>query len=756
MRTEIWLGLPEILLESVAPTSQPGMPPSSWTNLLQRMDVLAVAGVLLCGAWGSGHLWLRLLRLWDLFDAPTRTAMAFALGLASLSLLTLACGVIGLLERWLLGGPIVGCAVVEIGLRLIRLSRRSEGPPPPRAAHDRRPAARRYPLLTVACLAAVAPFLLAMLLGAMLPPTDFDVKEYHLQGPKEYYLQGQIAFLPHNVYTSFPFLTEMLALLAMVVRGDWYRGALAGQVVLMCFAPLTALAIYAAGRRWFHPAVGWLGVLVHLTVPWTYRISVIAYAEGGLTCYLFATLLAVLWLSDRRADESAGANRNETLSLACLAGLLAGSAAACKYPGVLSVAAPLGVAVVLVAATQRPLWPGHIWRVSAVFGAGVLLMFGPWLAKNVSETGNPVYPLLYSVFGGIDWNPETDARWRAAHSPPVHLLREPAQILIDLRERFVDVIARSDWQSPLLFGCAPLAWGWVDRRRLVAALAVYVAWLFLSWWGLTHRIDRFWVPLLPVASLLAGAGLGWLARASRTRVGGTVHLGLIGLVAAVTLFHLGFITTRLCGYNAYLVDLDLARRQAATPSIALLNAQQLPAEARVLFVGEAQVFDAQFDHVYNTVFDQSWFQRWTSADRSLPDDEQPLRAATDILATLQQHAITHVFVNWQEIVRYREPGSYGFTEYVQPERFARLVVAGVLEPVPLDPAHAWQAWMSLSDTARGELERWGRTLRRPMAGGEAVVRYEFFAVADGPVGNGAHEGDAAATAAPTSSRRTAD
>ena len=76
-----------------------------------------------------------------------------------------------------------------------------------------------------------------MLLGALLPSIDFDVKEYHLQGPKEWYLAGQITFLEHNVYTSFPFLTEMLSLSGMLIFDDWFWGALVGKTVLMTFAP---------------------------------------------------------------------------------------------------------------------------------------------------------------------------------------------------------------------------------------------------------------------------------------------------------------------------------------------------------------------------------------------------------------------------------------------------------------------------------------------------------------------------------------
>ena len=89
-----------------------------------------------------------------------------------------------------------------------------------------------------------------MALGAMLPTIDFDAIEYHLQGPKEYYQAGRIAFLPHNVYTSMPFSVEMLHLLGMEVLDDWWWGALAGQVLVACFAPAgRGLMIAATARR---------------------------------------------------------------------------------------------------------------------------------------------------------------------------------------------------------------------------------------------------------------------------------------------------------------------------------------------------------------------------------------------------------------------------------------------------------------------------------------------------------------------------
>src|SRR5262249_27723536 len=132
-----------------------------------------------------------------------------------------------------------------------------------------------------------------------------------------------------------------LTLLGMVLYGDWYWGAIAGKGVLMCFAPLTALGLLAAGWRWFSPVAGIYAALIHLSTPWIYRISTIAYTEGGLAFYLFASMLAVGVAVEQLRCGGA------SLGLVFVAGLLAGSGMACKYPGVISVVLPLGVALVV-------------------------------------------------------------------------------------------------------------------------------------------------------------------------------------------------------------------------------------------------------------------------------------------------------------------------------------------------------------------------------------------------------------------------
>ena len=750
-RPMIWASVADLLLESVFPTPQADAPPSGWRYLPQRFGLLGTAAFILAGAWGWGFLALRGLGLRDRFDRPSRVVFAVGLGLSGLSLLTLGCGSIGLLSRWLLGGVILCGIIAEVAARIRERPAKQDVSRVPWSQ-------RRWRGLPIVCLATLTPFVLAMVLGAMLPSTDFDVKEYHLEGPKEYFLQGRVTFLSHNVYTSFPFLTEMLSLLGMVLTDDWYRGALVGKAVLTSFAPLTAVGLFAAGRRWFHPTVGWLCVLLYLTTPWVYRISIIAYAEGGLTFYLFATLLSLLWLLDNeRSNERLRFSRpplqNDPAKRQALApsdllltGLLAGSAVACKYPGVLSVAIPIGGFLLL--ATWRN---SHnvsdvvsrskcLLKTAGWFTLGTLVTFGPWMAKNIVETGNPVYPLLYTVFGGADWDEASHHKWQNAHPPAIlHLAANPKGLLSNLGTRIVDVVARSDWQSPLLFGAAPLAFLWRTRWRLVGSLWLYVGWLFLTWWSLTHQLDRFWVPMLPVVALLAGAGIGAVIGAAHeaTREPEPLRARQLSLllggittvvIAAAVLFNLVIVTTRLSGYNNYLIDLDFARHDPSrmTASIALLD-NVLPTGSRVLMVGEAEVFDADFDYVYNTVFDESLFERWTAAAvPDVPADDQPLRSADDIRKTLHEQGITHLFVNWSEILRYRT--TYGYTPFVSPERFAELVRAGVLAEVPLDPQRSLRLWESLDEPSQAIVHEWDDLLRRNVAGIEAFQQFELFEV----------------------------
>lgn len=710
-RIQVWFSLPELLADHLA-ADPDGT--SGWSHLPERFDLLGVAGTVLVFAWGWGRLALRLVLGQALASLTRLESLYWSLvtGLALWGTLTLLLGLGGFLSR----SVFIAVGVVPLLVEAVLTLRK-------RALVHVEKSSGIWTGLGVACAIFVTPFLLAMLLGSLQPPNDFDVKEYHLEGVKEHYLAGQIGFLKHNVYTSFPFLTEMLCLSGMVLRGDWFRGALAGQAVLAAFAPITALGLFIAARRWMGNSAAWLAVLIHLSCPWTYRISIIAYAEGGLACFLLATFLAACRVLEA---EDAKAARRWTM----LTGLTAGAAAGCKYPGVLTVVIPLGL---LVVARSK----GSFLRTGLLYSAGVLITFGPWLAKNLCETGNPVYPLVYSVFGGTDWDPASHAKWQAGHPLPLKQIDGPGWIVRDTRDRLWDVFLGSDWQSGLYLALAVAAAFavWLRRSRVLILAAIYGMFLFLSWQYLTHRIDRFWVPMLPVLSLLAGAGAAelWDRVADfmpqrSWEVQGAVRALVAIPIFSTVLFNLGLATSPLGGNNSYLMKLESLQQVVKTPTIALVESLRLQPTDKVLFVGEAETFDARFPYEYNTVFDHSIFETDCSAALSdRPAKDQPLRAAAEIRQAWQARGITHIVVNWSELLRYRT--TYQYTDFVHPQRFADLVKAGLLAPITLTPEQSTVPWDKVAAEKQGEVLRWAPELRRVSPSGESQLRvFEIYRV----------------------------
>jgi len=573
-------------------------------------------------------------------------------------------------------------------------------------------------------LLCAVPFAAILLLGAMLPPVDFDVREYHLQAPKEFFLQGGIGFLPHNVYANMPLGTEMHALLAMVIAGDWWLGALAGKTVLASYTALTAVALWAAGRRFACPTAAAAAALVYLSVPWVIQVSTLGLVDAALGGYLFLAFYAVWLAAGTRETATRGESHRPTkrgpapsepltrrsapdaarfpgsatvrgdcsdfrrevrengtvpfarttcerlpgstrLALLLLAGYLAGSAASCKYPGVLFGVIPLA-AWVLVAFREAS-WPWRrlAWRPAAALLLAAAAGCGPWFAKNAALTGNPTYPLLYSVFGGKTWTPEKDRQWNAVHRPHDFSLGALGR---DLGR----VALTSEWHSPLVMPLAALGLLATSRRRWAAGLGVYFAFLIAAWWLLTHRIDRFWIPALPLAAMLAGLGAAW----SQER---PWRIALLVFLIAGSLANFLAAASVGGGYNPYFVSLARLRNDPQRVDAWHQYFNRHAKHGRVLLVGDAQPFDLEMPVLYNTCFDDSIFERLVKG-----------RSPAEVRAALGELGITHVYVHWGEIARYRR--TYGFTEFVQPAVFDHLAASGVLAPLAEIPDHSGRGY----------------------------------------------------------------
>ncbi len=739
-RLALWksLAIPFDIIDVIDPPVVPNSAPWSWYFLLQRIPFLLLAFAVWAGAWGAGALVLRACNV--RLCGCERFFFSICIGLSSISLVVLSLGLCGCMSQWLLASLLAAFLLAELILCRWRVHSIADG----EATHGKSLPFLNWSRLGWIVLLVLAPFIAVQMLGAMSPQTDFDMLAYHLGGPKEWFQLGQISRLPHNVYTNFPFLSEMLILSGMVLWGDWQWGSLAGQAVVAGFAPLSAIGLFAAGRRWFSREAGCFAALVYLTSPWTYRISIYANAEGGLSCYLFASLYALLLYRDQFVDGEK--THREGFPFALLTGLMAGSAMACKYTGLITVVIPVGMLLAgigLYCAQQNRF--RQVAVAALAFSVGVAASIGPWLLKNAVETGNPVYPLAVQIFGGTDRDEVIDAKWRRAHANNYQNWNDR---LKDLPIKMADVVANNDWHSPLMFGLAPLSLLACFRRRqkgsanrversyepvLLGLVWFYVIWQFVVWWILTHHIDRFYVPMFTAVSLLAGVGMRWWEPSVSNPSSGcrpTVWNWCAGcVIGAAVLYNATLMARGIGGFNAGRLDLNAASNMVIAPRLKWINNEfesgHFPKNMKVLCVGEAELFHARYPYIYNTVFDHSIFERLFAEPNS---PEGRLRPAAQIRDELKRLGITHIDVNWSWILRYREPHNYGYTAFASPETFAELQRIGILGPplnLPIEAALA-----PLSEKTRSQLVElgWSSRLVTKVADESAFISAQVFPV----------------------------
>jgi 4-amino-4-deoxy-L-arabinose transferase-like glycosyltransferase len=230
--------------------------------------------------------------------------------------------------------------------------------------------------------AAVLLILIAEIVLGFLPPTARDELTHHLAIPKLYARAGQIVEVPIAPYAYYPMLLDMLYTPWLYWGYDFVA-----KHIHALFGFLTGLLIYAHLTRRMNRVYGLLGFFFFISTPAVLRLSHWAYIDLGITFYSTASLLCLLrWREVRQAPH-----------WLALAALSLGFALATK-PNALVAALLLSLMFVLVIA-KSPREPS----IKVVFALGLfvgltVLPFAPWLTKNWLQTGNPLYPLLGSLF----------------------------------------------------------------------------------------------------------------------------------------------------------------------------------------------------------------------------------------------------------------------------------------------------------------------------------------------------------------------
>jgi hypothetical protein len=561
---------------------------TDWALILLRAPDFLVLLLWLASAIGIGSVILKLTGLDRALDGLLRivTATAIGLGLISLSVLLIGLRVhIGACIAWsiLAIGLAAGAWARDVWLIF----------PSDQLPADSTQCPFRWLLLLcaaalgMACVAALVPP--GILWGD--EPNGYDVVEYHLQVPREWYELGRIVPLRHNVFSYFPFNVEMHFLLAMGLRGGPWAGMYLAQLMHVALIALTVLSVYALiSQRSKSMAI--ISATAMATVPWMGLLAPVGYDEGGLL--LWGTLAIGLSVRDPQDWRSMA-----------LAGAMAGFACGSKLTAVpIVLLATPGIHVCLARFKPKAIVAGGTFVLTGS------LIFSPWLIKNIAWVGNPIFPEEATLLGGGHWSQTQVQRWINAN----HLPRSDQQNLHGRMAAGWDQILK-DWRYgylliPLAIISAGLSW----KQRQTAALLLILIVLTGFWLFFTHLQSRFFTLAIPLAALLIG----------QIEARGNISIAYGIVVSLAALGGLIAVYQKVTSINSHLFELIGVERLMGLTPLADIT---LPPDARVLLIGDGKPFlyNVPTDRLrYRTVFDvdakpgetsdQAWESGWDASN----------------------------------------------------------------------------------------------------------------------------------------------
>ena len=253
----------------------------------------------------------------------------------------------------------------------------------------------------------------ALLVMAAVPPVSRDALTHHLAIPKLYLAHGGLVELPDIPFSYYPMNLDLLYLIPLAFGND-----ILPKYIHLLFGVLTAALIYnylirRTGYLW-----GLCGSLLWLSTPMVARLSAEVYVDLGLGFFSMAAICALLRWSEARGRKrdliwaglwcglALGTKYNALLVLAILALIIPFIYIRLKMKPDTDIATP---ATGLLAYNPTPVanrtiaLKGGGALVSAVILVTVALtVFAPWMIRNTVLTGNPIYPMMDSMFNPGD------------------------------------------------------------------------------------------------------------------------------------------------------------------------------------------------------------------------------------------------------------------------------------------------------------------------------------------------------------------
>lgn len=484
-------------------------------------------------------------------------------------------------------------------------------------------------------LAAIA---FVLMLAALPPTTDWDSLMYHLEIPTSFMKQGQLFLPADNLHVAFVGALHMLYLPLLSVSAS------SGPAVLNAsFAVLCGLAVLCLGERLFGRPTS---VLAFIAL-WGSSMLVMVAATPRIDVSVAFVLFLVHYLVITAADDG---DSRRLLWAAAVAGFAIGV----KYHALLYLAAMLPVAAWVICCRSAL----RVDRVRLLLTcAGIMTCTAmPWLVKNATLLGAPLYPLMADVIlppwlAEISGSNQVPADVSPATFEVLAQAREPISLrtlLLDPAKLTVEAEAQDFGVPPVLL-VLPLAVLFLRSGSLFMLIVPALGYVMLLI-AVTQYINlRYLIPAVPALVLASTESLRRLGArlGDRSWQDALLLLALVSLLPAGDAVRRTFATSARAGAvvgvvsdSAYLATSSVPGFRSYYSAIGSLNAHT-DETSRTLLLFEARGY---------------YFDRAVLQDNNLTN--WPLLQATGApTRCLQGTGITHVVVNHGAAAYYHRRGA---------------------------------------------------------------------------------------------------
>jgi len=493
---------------------------------------------------------------------------------------------------------------------------------------------------------------LIFLIGALSPDTYYDSMVYYLSVPQHWIQHHRIITLPYNTLSHMMFNISLLYTVGLMLKDE-----ILAKLINFSLGILTIFTIYVFCRKYFNRQIGLLAMGIFYTIPVTAIVSQRAGIELGLAFFETLAVFAFInWCQQTRElanqpqpkADSPPAETNKQINQQTIvkkkwlivSAIFTGLAVGGKYISGFS-AFGLFLSIFFKTLFFDKGKFSHALRNTFLFALFSIIVFSPWVIKNLINIGSPIYhpsfanfikyPNARYVFSFVA-EPTSGLKLRS-----IFLLPWTVTMGIETQEPF---------PGPVFLLVLPFLFLFGKLDKLTKYLLFYFSILYLIW-ALIACYVRYFLPSLPVISVILAV---YILKANLPQIFKKVILLVISLAFLGNIYFI--LLMQKINQNPLPVVLGLESRKEylstqrptyPNPYYGVIDwaNQNLPETAKILFMGEARELYAEKRTI------TGWIDTYTPAvvfSRSAKNGDE-------LWGKLKKEGITHILLNVPEVRR---------------------------------------------------------------------------------------------------------